>query len=57
MDALKGGWEDQPEDSMKRALVFEAVVAWVVVPCVFFLGIGGGKIRLGRGSAAGNIEG
>lgn len=57
MDALKGGWDDQPEGSMKRALVFEAVVAWVVVPCVFFLGIGGGRIRLGRGGAVGTTEG
>lgn len=40
MDALKGGWKGEPEDSMKRALVFQAVIAWVVLPLPLLLGVG-----------------
>jgi FLVCR family MFS transporter 7 len=38
MDALKGGWAGEPEGSMKGALVFQAVVAWLVVPLPLLLG-------------------
>ncbi|KAF2165296.1 hypothetical protein M409DRAFT_67172 [Zasmidium cellare ATCC 36951] len=38
MDALQGGWSSQPPDSLKRALVFQAVVACAVVPLPMFLG-------------------
>lgn len=37
MDALKGQ-QGEPEGSMKRALVFQSVVAWVVVPLPLMLG-------------------
>jgi len=40
MDALKGGLAGEPDGSMKRALVFQAVVAWVVVPLPLLLGYG-----------------
>lgn len=39
MDALKGAGQAEPESSMKRALVFQAVVAWVVVPLPLMLGV------------------
>lgn len=56
MDALKGGWqgesEDQPPANMKRALVFQAAVAWAAVPFALLLGVVGvgakGRIMLGR---------
>jgi hypothetical protein len=38
MDALKGGVSGEPEGSMKRALIFQAVIAWVVVPFPLALG-------------------
>jgi FLVCR family MFS transporter 7 len=38
MDALKGGLASEPEGSMKRALIFQAVIAWVVVPFPLALG-------------------
>ncbi|KAK4503286.1 hypothetical protein PRZ48_006714 [Zasmidium cellare] len=38
MDALQGGWSDEPPESLKRALVFQAVVACAVVPLPMFLG-------------------
>lgn len=38
MDALKGGLSSEPEDSMKRALIFQSTVAWVVVPLPVMLG-------------------
>jgi FLVCR family MFS transporter 7 len=38
MDALKGGWAGEPDGSMKRGLVFQAVVAWLVVPLPLLLG-------------------
>lgn len=38
MDALKGGLSGEPEDSMKRALIFQSTVAWVVVPLPVMLG-------------------
>ncbi|KAL1297176.1 hypothetical protein AAFC00_004749 [Neodothiora populina] len=48
MDALKGGWSGQPENNMKRALVFQAVVGLVVVPCVFLLGNEERSVRFDR---------
>lgn len=49
MDALKGDWSGQPPDTMKRALVFEAVVSWLVVPFVLALGWWGKtSIKLNR---------
>ena len=38
MNALRGGWEGEPAGTMKRALIFQAVVAWVVVPLPMWLG-------------------
>jgi FLVCR family MFS transporter 7 len=38
MDALKGGTPGEPDGSMKRALIFQAVIAWVVVPLPLALG-------------------
>lgn len=52
MDALKNGWAGQPEGNMKRALVFEAVISWLAVPCVLVIGyVGTGRVKL-RSSAA-----
>jgi len=39
MDTIRGGgWRGEPEGSGKGALVFLAVVAWVVVPAPMCLG-------------------
>jgi FLVCR family MFS transporter 7 len=38
MDALKGGTSGEPDGSMKRALIFQAAIAWVVVPLPLALG-------------------
>lgn len=38
MDALQGGLSGEPPDSLKRALIFQAVIACVVVPLPLFLG-------------------
>jgi len=38
MDGLKGDGSGEPEGSMKRALVFQAVVAWIAVPLPLLLG-------------------
>lgn len=37
-DGLKAGEEASPPFTMTKALVFQAVVAVAVVPCVFLLG-------------------
>ncbi len=37
-DALKGGEDSNPPFTMRNALIFQAVVALAVAPCVFFLG-------------------
>ncbi|OQO11087.1 hypothetical protein B0A48_05342 [Cryoendolithus antarcticus] len=37
MDALKGA-PGEPKDSMKRALTFQAAIAWIVVPLPLMLG-------------------
>lgn len=47
MNALKGSWSGEPVNSMQRALVFQAVVAWVAVPFVMWLGVG--KLRQAEG--------
>lgn len=39
MDALQGGWNGEPEDTMVRSLIFQAVIAWAVVPFPLLLGI------------------
>jgi FLVCR family MFS transporter 7 len=55
MDALKGGWEGEPDGSMKRALVFQAVVAWLVVPLPLLLGYRGFQnVGLRRLTSAGS---
>jgi FLVCR family MFS transporter 7 len=52
MDALKGGLTHQPKDTMKRALIFEAVVSCLAVPCVFALSyLDKDSIGLGRRGA------
>lgn len=38
MDALQGGWNSEPKDSLKRGLVFQAVVACAMVPFPLLLG-------------------
>lgn len=38
MDALKGDGAREPGGSMKRALIFQAVIAWIVVPLPLLLG-------------------
>jgi MFS transporter, FLVCR family, MFS-domain-containing protein 7 len=43
MDALKGSWAGEPQESMKPALVFEAVVAAAAVPLPLCLGLWGLK--------------
>ncbi|KAF7186752.1 MFS-type transporter [Pseudocercospora fuligena] len=39
MDALQGNWSGEPPESLKSALVFQAVVAWIVVPFPMLLGV------------------
>jgi FLVCR family MFS transporter 7 len=52
MDALKGGLSNQPKDSMKCALIFQAVVSCLAVPCVFALSyLSKDSIGLGRRGA------
>ncbi|KAK4554716.1 hypothetical protein LTR86_008218 [Recurvomyces mirabilis] len=54
MDALKGGWSDQPNQSLIRGLIFQAVVAWMAVPFALSLGVG----RAGRAAALhGDVHG
>ncbi|KAI9816138.1 MAG: hypothetical protein M1832_005145 [Thelocarpon impressellum] len=48
MDAVKDGAEAAPPFGMRRALIFQAVVAVVVVPLPLCLGFWGGKARLKR---------
>lgn len=55
MDALKGGWASQPEGTMERALIFQAVVSWAAVPCVYMLGRSG-NIRLGNRSISRPVD-
>jgi FLVCR family MFS transporter 7 len=56
MDALKGGLSSQPRDSMKRALIFQAVVSCIAVPCVFVLSwLGKDSIGLGRRDAENDL--
>ncbi|KAK5136094.1 hypothetical protein LTR08_004144 [Meristemomyces frigidus] len=50
MNALRGGWAGEPEGSMTRALVFQAVMAWAVVPLPMWLGRGRWKGRGGGGA-------
>ena len=39
MDALRGSWRSEVEDSMTPALIFQAVVAWIAVPFPLLLGV------------------
>lgn len=47
-DALKAGKESDPPYHMRKALVFQAVVALAVVPAAMALGWFGGEVRKGR---------
>lgn len=47
-DALKAGQEAHPPYHMRKALVFQAVVAIVAVPAALALGLFGGGARKGR---------
>ena len=55
MNELKGGWEGEPLATMKSGLIFQAVVALIIVPLPMFLGSekfgttvpGDGQVRLG----------
>ena len=55
MNALKGAWSDEPNESMKPALVFEAIIAVVIVPFPLCLNLwvfksqGGGRLDVDRG--------
>ncbi|KAG8626484.1 hypothetical protein KVT40_005429 [Elsinoe batatas] len=40
MDHLRDGWVGEPAGTLKRALVFQAVICWVVLPLPMLLGIG-----------------
>jgi MFS transporter, FLVCR family, MFS-domain-containing protein 7 len=40
MNALKGGWAGEPRNTMKSALIFQAVLAWLAVPFAMSLGLG-----------------
>lgn len=51
MDALKGGPDARPPFTMKRAMVFEAVLALLVVPLPLCLGLFGRKVRRKRNEA------
>ena len=49
MDALKGVMSGQPKDSMKGALIFQAIISCSAVPCVFALSyLNKDSIGLGR---------
>ena len=49
MDALKDGSAGRPAGNMKRALIFQAIIAWLAVPLPLALGwVGKGSMRLGR---------
>jgi Na+/melibiose symporter-like transporter len=48
MNALKGGWAGEPKQSMERALIFQAVLAWVAVP--FALSLGFGRMKKEEGA-------
>ena len=56
MDALKGTWSNEPKDSMKPALVFEAALSAAVVPLPLCLGLwifksqGRGRLEVDRRS-------
>ena len=45
MTALKGGWKGEPKDTMIRALIFQAIIAFVAVPCALLIGT---KVAKGR---------
>lgn len=47
-DALKAGKESDPPYHMRKALVFQAVVAMAVVPAAMALGCFGGEVRKRR---------
>lgn len=48
MNALRGGWSGQPKNTMIRALIFQAVLAWVAMPFPMLLG----NRKLTRGTIA-----
>ncbi|KAG2162155.1 hypothetical protein VTO58DRAFT_106371 [Aureobasidium pullulans] len=57
MDALKGGFAGEPDDTMKRALIFEAVISCLAAPCVFALSfLDKDSIKLGRHGAENGTE-
>lgn len=47
-DALKAGADADPPFHMRKALVFQAVVAMAVMPAALALGWIGGGVRKGR---------
>lgn len=51
MNAFKGGWADEPKNTMKSALIFQAVIALIIVPLPMLLGfekLGTGNPENGR---------
>ncbi|KAF2720146.1 MFS general substrate transporter [Polychaeton citri CBS 116435] len=52
MGQLKGGVEGEPKESLKRGLIFQAVIAWVVVPSALLLGVWRFKGESGGGGVA-----
>ncbi|KAF7592669.1 hypothetical protein BBP40_012632 [Aspergillus hancockii] len=47
-DALKAGWETNPPENMRNALIFSAVVAVVAVPFPVCIGLFGREVRRRR---------
>ncbi|KAF2213845.1 hypothetical protein CERZMDRAFT_110866 [Cercospora zeae-maydis SCOH1-5] len=39
MDQLKGGWDGEPRKTMLTSLIFQAGMAWLVVPFALLLGV------------------
>ena len=56
-DALQARSDATPPKNMHRALVFQAVLAWAVVPAVMALGLLGGGVKLGRKEIDGVVIG
>ena len=54
-DALQSSSTAKPSRNMHKALVFQAVMAWSVVPAVMALGWIGGDVKLGRKEIDGGV--
>ena len=54
-DALQSDSNAEPPYHMHNALIFQAVMAWLVVPAVVALGLTGGGVKLGRKEIDGSV--